>query len=329
MSGFTKSKKSSAARMFSEIFSAEIIEMSDPFRDDVEVECKLDDLLETMHNYRKSNGGSSLAKIALEKVCSSDKKIFIITGVRSALDYSCLVSSNNKVYTIYVHSPALVRHNRLDRDKTSIAKGKQDYSTVDSLSYKEGIRRIVQESDYTIINDPCYPLTLLEQIKIVANSLSKNCSISISSNIKGDLMNERGVTVTKLPVYDKNHEGEKDIISRIVKPKGELATISIDAMNYLAYVDFPLDGKPRANHYHEEKVEYLYLIKGKVKLFVRRGGHPEDEVEEYIVEEGSLINMHPGFAHAYVTIEAGFAVEFSPTEYNIIERDKVRDYVVE
>ncbi|MCL2065321.1 MAG: hypothetical protein FWG98_13265 [Candidatus Cloacimonetes bacterium] len=64
-------------------------------------------------------------------------------------------------------------------------------------------------------------------------------------------------------------------------------------------------------------------------MFIRRGGRPEEEIEEVLITEGSLVFIKPGWAHAYKTIEEGYAIEFSPTSYDIISRDKVVDHVVE
>jgi hypothetical protein len=55
-----------------------------------------------------------------------------------------------------------------------------------------------------------------------------------------------------------------DIVNRIIKTKGEFATLSIEPSNFIAFVEFPNDGEPRANHFHEQKIEHLYLAKGKI-----------------------------------------------------------------
>ena len=328
--GYTKVRKSTLSRIFSEIINCDVFEMSEPFIKLLPTNLKpsLSELLKSLADYRKEHGNIALAEGIFRKIQKSKKKVIIVAGLRSFADYNYLKEHCINVYTIYIHANAELRHLRLTKDPSSIAKGEGDYSLLDQLTYQEGLRYIVPYADFVFVNEPGFPLTSLEQVKMAYDRLHKNFGVNLKSNMKEIIMNSDGVIIKKLPIYDENHAGKKDIIGRVIKAKGELTTISTDEINYLAYVEFPIDGKPRANHFHEEKIEYLYLIKGKVKLFYRRGGQPDDEVQEITVEEGSLIYIQPGFAHAYITIETGLAVEFSPTSYETIKKDKVRDYVI-
>lgn len=142
-------------------------------------------------------------------------------------------------------------------------------------------------------------------------------------------MNKNLVQILKFPISRGTESQAADPNTRLIKTKGELATISIDTIRYLAYVEFPENGVPRANHYHKDKLEHLYLIKGKVKLMYRQGGKSNDPIQEAVVEEGSLVTIQPGVAHAYVTLMPGFAVEFSPASYETVKRDQIRDYVTQ
>lgn len=314
--GLTKAKKTSIARIFSKILKADIIEMSTPFREAIEDEPTLNQLLLSLNDYRREYGKYALANEALRQIHNTKSKNIILVGLRNFQEYIFLKSSLKNIITIFVYSSKTTRYNRLSHDETSIAKNIEDYELLDRLAINEEIDKVALSADYLIVNEFDYPITLYEQI---INFIKKN--------YKDYNMNNNGITITKLPIYEGKQDN-MEIISRLIKPKGELSTISIDQINYLAYVDFPLDGEPRANHFHEEKEESLYLIKGKVKLFVRRGGHKDEKIEEYIIEEGSLINIKPGFAHAYITIEEGFAIEFSSSSYEIITKDKVRDIVI-
>jgi dTDP-4-dehydrorhamnose 3,5-epimerase-like enzyme len=108
---------------------------------------------------------------------------------------------------------------------------------------------------------------------------------------------EKGYKIIKLPEYEKEIPESGSDICRLFKKKGELTFISKDSINYLAYVAFPKGGIPRGNHYHEKKLEFIYLAKGKIKLYVRPANKPEEKPEEVIVEEGSIIRMEPMWAH--------------------------------
>jgi len=71
----------------------------------------------------------------------------------------------------------------------------------------------------------------------------------------------RGFMITELPIYNENYIGNKDVISRKINYKGELTTLSTTEMNYIAMINFVVGKEPRGNHYHNNKVEYLYLCK--------------------------------------------------------------------
>lgn len=328
--GYTKAEKSKVSRLISEFFDCEVIEMSQPIRNILSTNenITLELLLNQISAFRQQYGEAALAYAAVNKIFSCKSDICIVAGVRKYADFDAIKKRFDKVVTVYVQSYTSLRHLRLASDLTSIAKTTEDFNQLDRIANNEGLRLIASKVDYHLINEEGYPLTLIEQIRTLCEKLTHKFQINLKSNTKEIMMENEGVIVKKLPVYDGNFKGEKDLISRIIKPKGELATLSISEMNYLAYVEFPDDGEPRANHYHSEKQEYLYLIKGKVKLFYRRGGQTNDEVSEIVIDEGSLVYLQPGFAHAYITIEPGFAIEFSPTKYNRIKQDKVRDYVV-
>ena len=113
-----------------------------------------------------------------------------------------------------------------------------------------------------------------------------------------------------------------------VKPKGELATISTTETKFIAYIEFPEDGVPRANHFHKEKEEYLYLISGRVRCYFRRADALNETPNEIDAFAGDLISVQPGWSHAYLTIEPGHAIEFSPTPFAVILEDTFSDKVI-
>ncbi len=131
-------------------------------------------------------------------------------------------------------------------------------------------------------------------------------------------MNEKGFTIKKLPVYDESFNGEKDVIARMINHKGELAVLSTEEINYIAYVEFLENGESRGNHYHNNKMEYLYLCKGKIRGYFR-------ECKD--IEAGSLIFIYPGCTHKFETIEEGHAIEFSATKFELIKDDSIKDFI--
>ncbi len=139
---------------------------------------------------------------------------------------------------------------------------------------------------------------------------------------------QKGYTILKLPEYENEIPKDGSDICRLFKTKGELTFISKDPINYLAYVTFPKGGIPRGNHYHEKKLEFFYLAKGKIKFYVRPANNTAEEVEEIIVEEGSIIRIEPLWSHAFVAIEEGYAVEYSPMTYEIGAHDHIRDIII-
>jgi len=54
-------------------------------------------------------------------------------------------------------------------------------------------------------------------------------------------------------------------------------------------------GSVRGNHYHRETTQYLYIIRGRMRLRTRQ---PAGPVEERIVAEGDLFVNTPGERHA-------------------------------
>lgn len=102
---------------------------------------------------------------------------------------------------------------------------------------------------------------------------------------------------------------------RIDLPQGELAQVYSDAVgiHYLACVE--LSGSlPRGNHYHHHKEEWIYVMRGKLRLVVENVESRERETLE--CPAGDLVVVSPGIAHAVHVLEPGLAVEFSPQEFD-------------
>lgn len=140
-------------------------------------------------------------------------------------------------------------------------------------------------------------------------------------------MNEKGFTIKKLPIYDESFNGEKDVIARMINHKGELAVLSTEEINFIAYVDFLENGESRGNHYHNNKMEYLYLCKGKIRGYFRDCQETNKNAEIVDIEAGSLIFIYPGCTHKFETIEEGHAIEFSATKFELLKDDSIKDFI--
>lgn len=136
-------------------------------------------------------------------------------------------------------------------------------------------------------------------------------------------MENKGYELSKLPVYTDEPQDIRKLISRNVNFKGEFTRLAVDTINFLAYVDFKLDKGVRGNHYHKNKDEYLYLCKGAVKGYFKSLSEESTEIEEILIEEGTLIHILPNCAHAFETVKEGHAIEFSPTKFEDIIKDTI------
>jgi len=138
----------------------------------------------------------------------------------------------------------------------------------------------------------------------------------------------KGYAITELPVYKEDYVGVIETISRRINYKGELATLATTEMNYIALVDFIVGKEARGNHYHNKKVEYIYICKGRVKVYLKNYNCDSQKVEVIEVKEGRLILIEPGISHAVEAVEDGFGIEFSPTKFDLIKDDNFKDIIV-
>lgn len=63
-------------------------------------------------------------------------------------------------------------------------------------------------------------------------------------------------------------------------------------------------GATRGNHYHKKSIQYIFVIKGRLRSLTQKVG--EDEVRIDPVEENDLIIHEPLEAHAYIAEEDTF-----------------------
>jgi quercetin dioxygenase-like cupin family protein len=121
----------------------------------------------------------------------------------------------------------------------------------------------------------------------------------------------RRLAIHTLPLAAPLDEG-----GRILMPAGEVAQlVSGPTMRYLAYLEFLHQPHVvRGNHYHQHKVESLYVLRGH--LHARYQDIATQEQAELTLEAGDLVLTHPGCAHAYRPLAYSQALEFAPTPFD-------------
>lgn len=121
------------------------------------------------------------------------------------------------------------------------------------------------------------------------------------------------VELTCLPIFDGTDS--PSTVKRLMLPQGEFAILSpsCPTIRFLAYLTFPKD-KKRGNHYHLEKVEFLYVVDGNLRLKVLDTLSKKCETCE--VPGGTLVRINPRIAHGYLAIKESYAIEYSANAYN-------------
>jgi quercetin dioxygenase-like cupin family protein len=61
-----------------------------------------------------------------------------------------------------------------------------------------------------------------------------------------------------------------------------------------------VSGAIRGNHYHQESIQYLYVLSGRVRAFAQMPGEP---VESADLQTGDLLETLPPERHAIQTLE--------------------------
>ncbi|HZR18567.1 MAG TPA: cupin domain-containing protein, partial [Verrucomicrobiae bacterium] len=98
---------------------------------------------------------------------------------------------------------------------------------------------------------------------------------------------------------------------RLLLGQGELANFynGHPGICYLALLELK-PGSVRGNHVHRVKLEHVYLISGRLKVIA--SAESDADSVSFEVNPGELVTIEAGIAHAFKTIEGGYAIEFSP-----------------
>lgn len=117
------------------------------------------------------------------------------------------------------------------------------------------------------------------------------------------------VTHTKL-----NHTDDRGDIRDI------LAGEEVDAVTYISYTK----GAVRANHFHEQSVQWDYILTGSLECYMRDGF--EGEITKVVVGPGDLVHHPIGEHHALRALEDATTLSLTkgPRRGKDYEKDVIR-----
>lgn len=118
------------------------------------------------------------------------------------------------------------------------------------------------------------------------------------------------------------NETVKKIKPEFADKRGEISNVLEEPINHVAIITSK-KGTTRANHYHPEQIQYVYLVSGKFESFskdLRKGDGAE--VEKVIVEAGSLITTPPMIAHAMRFLEDSIMLNLTTADRDPANFDK-------
>jgi dTDP-4-dehydrorhamnose 3,5-epimerase-like enzyme len=106
---------------------------------------------------------------------------------------------------------------------------------------------------------------------------------------------------------------------RLFSPKGEMAQIlnrSSESFRQLVYwdLDTTRSGQERGHHFHDKKVDRIYIISGEVEFVVEDPSNLERKVLR--ARAGSRVTIAPRLAHAFRSTTYTQALEYSPDPYD-------------
>lgn len=121
--------------------------------------------------------------------------------------------------------------------------------------------------------------------------------------------------IRRLPFYKTPLREPVTNLGRIVDEAGELTQIANGALiRFVAYIEFSAHGIARANHYHHARIEWLYLINGR--LAARFVDIDTGETVDHDLEAGDLVQIKPRCAHGFRALEPVQAIELADFPYD-------------
>lgn len=123
------------------------------------------------------------------------------------------------------------------------------------------------------------------------------------------------VTKQSLPTVQPPSGPETPVLKRLALPQGELAQFydGKAGIRYIAFIEL-LAGNPRGNHYHKQKEEWIYLLRGALSLILEDVASKERSTTSLMA--GDLVKISTGVAHTLKIIQPGAAIEFSTARFD-------------
>lgn len=86
-----------------------------------------------------------------------------------------------------------------------------------------------------------------------------------------------------------------------------------EPIRFIAYLEFA--DRPRGNHFHKVKTEYLCVLRGSLHAEFFLPDRPDDVLRRALWP-GDLVTVLPGCVHTYVADSTAAAVEYSPQPFD-------------
>ena len=104
-------------------------------------------------------------------------------------------------------------------------------------------------------------------------------------------------------------------LKRLGLAQGQLAHFynGPEGIRYMACLELRA-GTTRGNHYHQRKAEWVYVIRGELRVTVEDVATRERQA--FTLVEGDLAFIPTQVAHCMHVISSGEAVEFSPAQFD-------------
>ncbi len=118
------------------------------------------------------------------------------------------------------------------------------------------------------------------------------------------------------------NESIRKIKPEFADERGAISNVLEEPINHVAIITSK-KGAIRANHYHPEQIQYVYLISGKfesVSKDLRKGD--DAEVETITIEAGDLVTTPPMIAHAMRFLEDSVMLNMTTDDRDPANFDK-------
>lgn len=127
------------------------------------------------------------------------------------------------------------------------------------------------------------------------------------------------VKVSKVAL-DKNYEHAEKGAGFVVPGLPLIASISpTQPINYIAILHY-ITNEPRANHYHNHKLEYIVVLDGKLKANFYLPGNNAEQIEKVLLP-GDIVEIKPGCVHIFTAIDnEASALEMSPQKLDLSDQ---------